>query len=75
MIELSPSGALMLYLGMTLAVVLGLWIHQHYRSRHKKVLTAENDLQVCEYCHCAYLADRGKALNQCPSCKLINKRT
>lgn len=74
MIELSASAALMLYLGITLGVVLGLWIHQHYRSRKQKVMTAENELQVCEYCHCAYLAERGKPLSHCPSCKLINKR-
>ncbi len=74
MIELTPTAALTLYLSLTLAVVLGLWAYQHYKSRHKKLITAAHKLCVCEYCHFAYLGELGKEVTQCPQCQSYNKR-
>jgi ribosomal protein L37AE/L43A len=73
MIELSPTTALMLYLGMTLSVLLGLWIFQHYRYRHKKILSSEKELFICEYCHFAYLDEGTKKITHCPQCQSYNK--
>lgn len=73
MIELTPAAACTLYLGATLATLLGLWIYHHYQSRHKKIITFAQKLHVCEYCHFAYLAELGKDVTQCPQCQSFNK--
>jgi uncharacterized paraquat-inducible protein A len=73
MIELSANTAMMLYLSITLTVILGTWIYQHYDSKKRKIVTSEHILHVCEYCHNAYLADDFKKVTQCPQCKLFNK--
>jgi uncharacterized paraquat-inducible protein A len=73
MIELTFSTAFMLYLSLTLAVVLGLWIFHHYQVRKKTILSCEQDLFVCEYCHYAYLEEGIKKVNQCPQCGSYNK--
>ncbi|MCE5316328.1 MAG: hypothetical protein LLG04_03065 [Parachlamydia sp.] len=73
MIELTPAAACTLYLGATLAFLLGLWIYHHYSSRHKKIITVAHKLHVCEYCHFAYLAELGKDVTQCPQCQSFNK--
>jgi uncharacterized paraquat-inducible protein A len=73
MIELSPTTAFMVYLGVTLAVLLGIWVTQHYRSKSKPTLPSEQKLQVCEYCHFAYLDDSNKGVSKCPQCQSYNK--
>lgn len=73
MIELTLMTALLLYLGLTLTIVLGLWIISHYRTRSKKILPLEQRLCICEYCHLAYVADSLKSVTQCPQCKSYNK--
>lgn len=73
MITLSSTTAAMLYLGLTLAVLLGFWIYQHWQTRKCKIVTAEQALQVCEYCHFAYLDSIGKKISQCPQCQCFNK--
>lgn len=73
MIELSANTAVMLYLGATLGVLLGIWAWQHYTSIRKKVVTVEHELLVCEYCHFAYLETLGKKVTQCPQCHSYNK--
>lgn len=72
MIELSPTTALMLYLGATLTFLLSFWIYQHYRLRQKKILPLEKDLHVCEFCHYAYLFEGTKKLSRCPRCQSFN---
>lgn len=73
MIELTPAAACTLYLGTTLAILLGLWIYHHYQSRNKKIITVAQQLHVCEYCHFAYLAELGKEVTRCPQCQSFNK--
>lgn len=73
MIELSPSIALLLYLGLTMGIILGLWVFQHYRSRTQTIFTQEKNLHVCEFCHHAYLAETTRDVTQCPQCKSFNK--
>ena len=75
MIELSANTAIMLYLSLTLAIVLGLWFKHHYRSKRKKIVTTEQELHVCEYCHYAYLEEDIKEVTQCPQCQLFNKHS
>ena len=73
MIELTFSTAFMLYLCMTLAAVLGVWIYSHRLDREKKILSCEQELCICEYCHNTYLEDVVSKVNQCPQCGLFNK--
>jgi len=72
-IELSPTSALMLYLCMTLAVLLGLWTFSHWSSRKKVIVVSEQELYVCEYCQCAYMDESAKEVTACPECKSFNK--
>ncbi len=74
MIELSFTTAFMLYLGITLTFVLGIWIYSHYRTRRQTIFSCEKALFVCEYCHFAYLEENIKELNRCPQCGLFNKQ-
>lgn len=64
----------MLYLSITFAAVLGIWIYSHYRMRRRTFFTTEKALFICEYCHFAYVEDSAKLLNKCPQCSLFNKQ-
>ncbi len=74
MIELTFNTLFILYLSLTLATVLGIWIYSHYRMRRRSIFTTEKALFICEYCHFAYLEDSVKQLNRCPQCDLFNKQ-
>lgn len=71
--ELSIHTAFMLYLALTLFVLLGIWINQHYKSRHREILPVEKSLFVCEYCHFTYLSEDEKPVTKCPQCHSFNK--
>lgn len=73
MITVSATTATMLYLCMTLAVLLSLWVYQHYRLRTKKIEITEQELFVCEYCLFVYLEEKTKTVTQCPQCHSFNK--
>lgn len=73
MIEMSPATAIMVYLCGTLVTLLILWGRHHYRSRRQKLIISKERLQVCEYCHFAYMERMEKALTQCPQCGSFNK--
>lgn len=72
MIELTPTTALMVYLGMTLAGLLGLWTTQHYLSKKKPLPPAEKTMSICEFCHFAYLDEESKSITRCPRCQSYN---
>ncbi|MBA3958186.1 MAG: hypothetical protein H0X51_07325 [Parachlamydiaceae bacterium] len=74
MIGLSSTTAAMLYLALTIAVLMGIWISHHYRSRHRKVVTESQNLRICEYCLSPYLGDISKAVTKCPACQCFNKK-
>ncbi len=74
MIEVSANTAMMLYLSLTLAVILGIWIQQHYASKKRQLSIQENTLFICEYCHFAYLASKHKKINKCPQCHSFNQQ-
>ena len=74
MIELTFATAFVLYLGCTLAILLGIWGYSHYQAKRKKILSYEQDLYVCEYCHYAYLEDTLKKINRCPQCNSFNQK-
>ena len=73
MIELSPNTAFLIYLGLTLTTILALWIVSHYRTYKRQFLPLEQELNICEFCHYAYL-DRGdKKITKCPCCDSFNR--
>lgn len=74
MIELTFNTLFILYLSVTLAAVLGIWIYSHYRLKRRTFFTTEKALFICEYCHFAYVEDSVKKLNRCPQCGLFNKQ-
>lgn len=73
MIELSPQGAIVIYLLLTLGVVLGIWVDHHYRARRRRV-TPETKVYMCEYCHYAYEAGSATKVTRCPQCQAFNER-
>lgn len=73
MIEISTNTALMLYLGVTLIILMGVWSTQHFRRRHQKIVKDEQELLICEFCHFAYLEDIAKPVTKCPQCQSFNK--
>lgn len=73
MIEVAPSTGFMLYLAITLSTLLLIWVSYHFKARKRVVITPEALLLVCEYCQCAYVDDRTKAVTQCPQCNSFNK--
>lgn len=74
MIDLTFNTAFMLYLGLTLIGVMGVWIYSHYRTRKQVFFPNEKTLFQCEFCHYAYVDESAKQLNRCPQCGLINKK-
>lgn len=74
MIELTFITAFILYLGVTLIVIFGFWGYHHIQARRKKILSCEQDLFICEYCHFAYLEESRIKVNQCPQCGSYNKQ-
>jgi uncharacterized paraquat-inducible protein A len=72
MIKLSSTTALMLYLGFTLIAILAVWIYGHYTTRKKPILPLEKNLNLCEFCHFAYLDTLGKEVTRCPRCHSLN---
>ncbi len=73
MIELSPNGAVMLYLALTVALILGFWVYHHLKGRNKIIRPDEQKLFVCEYCHFMYLEEPLKGVTKCPQCHSYNK--
>lgn len=73
MIELSQGTALLLYLGITLICILGVWIASHYRSRKRCFMPLEKELITCEFCLFAYLDESAKKITRCPKCDSYNK--
>ena len=74
MIELTPQTALMIYLCLTLATLLGIWSYHHFFARKKKIVVMEQKLIVCEYCYNAYLDQIEKGVTKCPQCGSFNKK-
>ena len=69
MISISPDTFALLYLGVTLLILLILWIYHNYKASRKDLFLADKTLHHCEYCLCAYLDEPGKKITQCPQCK------
>ena len=73
MIELSPQAAIMAYLCIAIAVMLVLWLTQHFKTRQKTIITTEKKLITCEYCNSPYLAKIEKNISKCPKCHSLNQ--
>lgn len=72
MIELSQATALLLYFGVTLLSIMGVWLASHYRSRKRNFMPLEKELVVCEFCLFAYLDIGSKKITRCPRCESYN---
>lgn len=72
MIELTPTSALMVYLGLSLIFILGVWFYQYYYSLKKPLPIMEKELHVCEFCHFAYLDTGAEKITRCPRCNSFN---
>lgn len=73
MIAINAVTACVLYLGVTLAILLALWVSQHLKSRRRRVRAVFQELATCEYCQTAYLMEVGRPLSRCPSCHSFNR--
>jgi predicted Zn-ribbon and HTH transcriptional regulator len=73
MIEVSWNTALMIYLSITLAPLIILWVLQHNRKRKQKISIEEHRLIRCEYCHFCYLDEKIKGVTRCPQCLSYNQ--
>lgn len=73
MVEITAANALILYLGITLAILFGLWIFQHYASSKRTILSTPEELFLCEYCHFVYLEKAALKLTRCPGCRSLNE--
>lgn len=74
MIVLTYSTAFMLYLSLSLIVVFGFWCFNHYQTKKKVIISNEQGLYLCEYCHHTYLEDTLRKVNTCPQCGLLNRQ-
>lgn len=68
MIELSFNTAFMLYLGLTLIALLGLWGWHHYIDRKRTIVSCRQKVVICEYCKFVFLDRSLNSINQCPEC-------
>lgn len=74
MIELSASSAFLIYLGFTLAALLGMWCAHHWKSARRHVEVSETQLLLCEYCGFTYLEDPSASVTRCPQCHSLNSQ-
>jgi len=72
-ISLTPNGATILYLGLTLLILLVFWAQSYFRSKKRMEPFSRQCLYQCEFCHFAYLDDRHKPVTPCPQCNALNK--
>lgn len=73
MIEINSNTAVIIYLGLCLFSILGIWGWQHFYRRNRKIILAQKKLTVCEYCHFAYLDNGIKNVTKCPQCQSFNQ--
>lgn len=73
MISLSASGAIVLYLMFTLGTLFAFWIYHHFHSKNRVILSPQEELFLCEYCHSLYTEKSLKVVNRCPICQCLNK--
>jgi uncharacterized paraquat-inducible protein A len=73
MIEIPLHLGIILYLTLALAVILALWLRNHWQTRHRTLKIETEALYLCEFCHCVYLESRMQQLNRCPQCNSLNR--
>lgn len=74
MIDVFPTTALMLYLGLLLTGFFTVWIFQSYGKTKKPILPLEKKLHICEFCHFPYLESPVKKITRCPRCSSYNSQ-
>jgi hypothetical protein len=73
MIELNTDTACMLYLGLMLMVILGIWLGRHFFSKDRPHSTSSIKRYRCEFCGFSYLEEGALPLSRCPQCSMISE--
>lgn len=71
MIEVTFNHFFVIYLTVTIAAILLIWLVRH--SQKKIFFTTEKKLQQCEFCHYRYVENSSDSLSRCPQCHLYNR--
>ncbi|MBS0654248.1 MAG: hypothetical protein JSR46_00580 [Verrucomicrobia bacterium] len=74
MIELPADIACLIYLGIAVTVLLGIWLYSHLASRKKKQVEFPLQYHSCEFCNFTYLENPAEKLSRCPQCNLLNDK-
>lgn len=74
MIEISAVAAITLYLILTLAILMTIWLKTNQRQGPKIEPPPFFKLYICEYCQNPYLGEAGKQVTRCPKCMSYNKK-
>ena len=73
MISVELPIAFLLYLGLFLALILGLWVRQESRARRRRVLPPPRVVVACEYCLKEYTRPFERPISRCPQCQALNR--
>lgn len=73
MIELAPNTALMIYLGLTCCLVLGIWVYHHFVYQQRPRFRPQHELHICEFCQSVYMTSLNKEITKCPQCQTLNR--
>ena len=75
MIPVGISMAVLIYLFMTLAGVLFLWVRFERSEAFKKYQTHPKEVWNCTVCTYTYVDSLHRDLSRCPQCKSWNRRS
>lgn len=73
MFIINITSALLIYFGLLIFLILGLWFWTHFKERRQEAPPPYYALAICEYCSFSYLAPQNKPINKCPQCQGLNK--
>ncbi len=74
MIEVTPDTACVLYLGIAMMIVLGMWLFRYKKHKTNAIPYAKRHI-VCEFCHTSYIDNPEKLLTRCPECQFLNNKS
>ena len=63
-----------MYVSIPLACLMGIWMLDEWRVRHRHYIPATRIKISCETCLHQFMADKDELLPKCPQCGSRNKR-